>query len=705
MGLLHARVDQSINDHAVVVWIVLVHNIVLIIQLDKDIVVNQPSSRASVGVPADASTSNPCKRNQRRHPARRSNSQFKQDIVKGTIDNHYCTLLVDGKTGFPDCITATDLKQHFSKYERYISHANVSKDRFNGSLNGSITFTSYEVAESARQAFRETEIKGHLLYLSHSNVKQRTSLSKEKSHSKSTKSTASARRYPKTSSTCMPSSNSSASLINASTSEKDQKGALLQHHAQCSPLPSISSAPLINTTTSDTDRRSAPLRQQCKPLPSNSSEPLINPAVATSGDDQMNPLLQIQVAEGSGINDSTSTPQPQCTLRVEGLHSKLPDDITDDDLKQHFSNFIRDITSARMILDTRSQEKIGILSFSTPQVASKAQKKYQGTHLLKEYQLRVSHTDLKPPDTSTPIFTIPGAPSDVPTTTEGSGCRSPLGTTSVSRDDKVSASSETKSLCGTNDSPTLTSCDTHALTHDKTGSSATEDVVETSTSSCSTIVVKNLSPQVSKEDLTAFIQCDAEIVSINIVPDHCSAGTCIVYISLANHSELPAVVNKLRNKEFFQHKITVHVQESVEASTQRKVSPFLFHFVCDHNHDQIEQFKTYGGALEYHEDSVILSCPDESKITSILRDVFDNVVEKLEKFEASEWRKLTASKSGHTTLLEKAKASFSSENKSNVYVVPQEFERAVLYIGKSEEVTKAHSWLLSQLYRELNVER
>ena len=670
---------------------------------------NQPSSRASVGVPADASTSNPRKRNQRRHPARRSNSQFKQDIVKGTIDNHYCTLLVDGKTGFPDCITATDLKQHFSKYERYISHTNVSKDR-NGSLNGSITFTSYEVAESARQAFRETEIKGHLLYLSHSNVKQRTSLSNEKSHSKSTKSTASARRYPKTSSMCMPSSNSSASLINASTSEKDQKGAPLRHQAQCSPLPSISSAPLINITTRDTDRRSAPLRQQCKPLPSNSSEPLINAAGATSGNDQKNPLLQIQVAEGSGVNDSMSTPQPQCTLLVEGLHCKLPDDITDNDLKQHFLSFIHDIKSARMILDTHTQQKIGIVSFSTPQVASKAKKKYWATHLLKKYQLRVSHSDLKPQDTSTPIFTIPDTPSDIPTTTEGSDCTSPLGTTSLSIDDKVSASSETKSLCGTNDYPTLTSCDTHALTHDKSGSSATENVVETSTSSCSTIVVKNLSPRVSKEDLTAFIQCDAEIVSINIAPDHCSAGTCIGYISLANHSELPAMVNKLRNREFFQHKITVHVQESVEvkhkqASKQRKISPFLFDFVCDHNHDQIEQFKTCEGALEYHEDSVILSCPDESKITSILRDVFDNVVEKLEKFEASEWRKLTTSKSGHTTLLEKAKASFSSENKSNVYVVPQEFERALLYVGKSEEVTKAHSWLLSQLYRELNVER
>ena len=54
-------------------------------------------------------------------------------------------------------------------------------------------------------------------------------------------------------------------------------------------------------------------------------------------------------------------------------------------------------------------------------------------------------------------------------------------------------------------------------------------------------------------------------------------------------------------------------------------------------------------------------------------------------------------------MLDKAESSYDVEN--DVCIVPQKDQHAILFVGTHEGVAGAHTWLMSQLNRELEVER
>lgn len=94
----------------------------------------------------------------------------KADIVK-TTEYKPSTLFVTaikGKSEFPDDITETDLKQHFSKYKTYIVNATIARDwKGNPKGYGFITFSTCEVAETVRKAFHGTRIHQCSIRLHH----------------------------------------------------------------------------------------------------------------------------------------------------------------------------------------------------------------------------------------------------------------------------------------------------------------------------------------------------------------------------------------------------------------------------------------------------------------------------------------------------------------------------------------------------------
>jgi RNA recognition motif-containing protein len=106
------------------------------------------------------------------HNPRKRNSSYQSntitdDSVLTTLDRTPSTLSVNAiKSSFPDHISDKHLRQYFSEFKNYILHAEILKSR--KGKYGLITFSSYDIAETARKKFhRNQRLLGCLSHLSH----------------------------------------------------------------------------------------------------------------------------------------------------------------------------------------------------------------------------------------------------------------------------------------------------------------------------------------------------------------------------------------------------------------------------------------------------------------------------------------------------------------------------------------------------------
>ena len=387
-----------------------------------------------------------------------------------------------------------------------------------------------------------------------------------------------------------------------------------------------------------------------------------------------------------------------------------------------------------------------MITFSSFQAASKARKKYIGTHLCKKFQLRITHIS---PDSST----FSNTPIPVPIHSDEAALNVPATCSheAVSADNVKTGNSVTfvELSSSMKSTSVLSSVHKEHLNHSEIASGDPTDLSNVKDSSTSTqvevkqtsspsswdvpdkvdaaplhveknvlsnatdIVIENLSRLVEEGELKALVHsCGAEVLSYNIQPDAIASETCVAKVSLADYSQAATAVNQLHERVLLKHKLRVFLADVAEnkgmeppiKTEQRKISSNLFQFITRHSHTQIEHFKQNGGVFNYQEGSAFLSCPLESVMTQFILKVFNSYTEKKMEFQPSIWCQLTAIKDEHTlSLLDKAKSSHGVEN--NVCIVPQKDEHAVLFTGTHEGVARAHSWLISQLNRELEVER
>ena len=539
-------------------------------------------------------------------------TELSDDIVRTTLDHTPATLSINAiRSKFPDHISDEHLRQHFSKFEKYILSAVILRSR--KGKYGLITFSSSDIAETARKGFRNQRLLGCLTHLSYYEYR---------------------------------------------TAPKDQ----------------ISSE-VASCVTSKTD--------SC--------------ATASVGDEQSGRKSLHQASELGPAVTSGDSPSGNNTLCVEGIHSKLPDKIGDDELMKHFCVFGNDIISASIVRNpqTRLSTGYGIITFKSPEIAKKAQKKYNGTHLCKKYQLRVTLNKDLASNSSTKL--------------------DPLA--KVSKDTEVLSSSDDRRLSESNlaaltkKRESQKTCDSSA-SNSSFAVSDSKDVLslkDKETPDC--LVVENLSCVVEESELKALVSgCGANVSSCVILhsPGQVAVDTCVANITLVDSSQLSDVIKQLNEKEVYRRRLRVYATDKkpLLRVEERKISSALFEFITKNSHAQIKTFEEKGGVFKYQEPNhcVLISAPEEIVATEFLLQVFNGYTEKVFHFKPSQWNQLTLNADKYTpSLLNRAGSKFRAE--VDAHIIPQIDKHEILFIGTCEGVARTSSWLMDQLTREFGIER
>ena len=582
--------------------------------------ISKPNPLVS-GTKQNTTTQKPHKPRKLGHSSKAA-TEHDQDIVESTIDRTPSTLRVNAiQSTFPDHISNKHLRQHFSKYETYILSAVILRGK--RGRYGLITFSSYEIAETARKAFCNQRLLGCLTRLSHVHTKK---------------------EYHVTSKDASQRSSGVASFI-PSVTDSHAAGSCLY------------------------DKQS-------------STKILLEEKHATS-----------------------STYPPDSILCVKGIHSKLPEEISDDELMKHFLAFSSDIISASIVRDpqTKRSTGCGIVTFKTSETAMKAQKKYNGTQLCKKYQLRVT---LKNPDSvsSSTTSTIPAANSDKDDirvlsnnndeSVNNSGVivnAFPAHAKKKSDNFTVSTTSETDAL----DSKGIKSLKTSAR--------------EASDFATGRLIVENLSCFVEENELKALISsCGAEVSSCTILRNPVAVGTCTADVTLVDSSLVERVIEQLNEREAFNYKLRVYSSKKEYQKPhlhveKRKISLQLYHFINKHGHAKIEMFLHKGVAFDYQElkGSAQLSAPSESVAIKFLLQVFNRYTEKTIVFKPTKWNQLTLKH--NPSILNRTESKVIAE--PDVDIIPKIDKHEILFVGTHEGVKRISTWLMYQLNREIEVER
>ena len=539
-------------------------------------------------------------------------TELSDDIVRTTLDHTPATLSVNAiQSNFPDHISDEHLRQHFSNFEKYILHAVILRSK-KGKLYGLITFSSSDIAETARKGFRNQRLLGCLTHLSYYEYR---------------------------------------------TTPKDQ---------------------LRSEVTS------------CVTSKTNSC------STASVGVEQSSTKSLHQASELEAAVTSRDLPSGNNTLCVEGIHSKLPDKIGDDELMKHFCAFGNDIISASVVRNpqTRLSAGYGIITFKSPAITKKAQKKYNGTHLCKKYQLRVTlNTDLR-----------------LASSTKSDSIAK------VSEDTEVLSSSDDRRLSESNlaaltkKRESQKTCDSSA-SNSSFAVSDNKDVLSLKDKETPDgLVVENLSCAVEESELKALVSgCGANVSSCVLhSPGQVALDTCVANITLFDSSQLSDVIKQLNEKEVYRRKLRVYATDKkpILHVEERKISSALFEFITKNSHLQIKTFEEKGGVFKYQEPKhcALISAPEEIVATEFLLQVFNGYTEKVFHFKPSQWNQLTLKADKYTpSLLNRAESNFRAE--VNAHIIPQIDKHEILFIGTREGVTRTSSWLMDQLTREIAIER
>ena len=553
-------------------------------------------------------------------------TEHDQEIIQSTIDRTPSTLSVNAiKSTFPDYISDKHLRQHFSKYEAYILSAVILRSR--KGRYGLITFSSHEIAETARKAFRDQRLLGCLTHLSHYDLQTR-------------------KEY--------------------------------------------------RATPKDTNQRPSEIASF---VPS-----MTDSHAAESYFDDKKSSTKILLEEKHA---ASSRDPPKSTLCVKGIHSKLPEQISDEEFMKHFSAFSNDIISASIVRDpqTKLSTGCGIVTFKSSDTAMKAQKKYNGTHLCRKYQLRVTLENPSSLSSSTRSI-IPAAKSD----------EDNIRTSSNSSNEGLNLSQHSKPVTVVNVFPVLakkksqrsdscTASEADAL--DSKGIKPLKNsATETSDFSPGRLIVENLSCIVEENELKALISsCGAKVSSCTIVRNPVALGTCTASVTLDDSSLVERVIEQLNERDAYNYKLRVYsTKEEYQKPRlhveKRKISLQLYHFIRKHSHAEIEIYTHKGGAFDYPEleGSALISAPSESVAINFLLQVFNRYTEKTIVFKPTKWIQLT-----HKHILSRTESKVSAE--TDVDVIPQIDKREIRFVGTHEGVSRTSTWLIYQLNREIEVER
>ena len=576
---------------------------------------------------------------QKPHNPRRRHSNYEskaateldQDIVPSTLDSTPSTLSVNAiQSKFPDHISDEHLRQHFSKYEKYILRAVILRSR--RGKYGLITFSSYDIAETARKAFRNHRLLGCLTRLSH---------------------------YEPTN----------------NATPRDQMP------SKVASLPSMTDSQAAASVCID---------EQCSTK-------------------SVHQASEIGLAVGSGDPSVGNN-----TLCVEGIHSNLPDEISDEELVRHFSAFGNDIISASIVRNpqTKLSAGYGIITFKSSAIAKKAQKKYNGTHLCRKYQLRVTLKNSTFSTRSTILVAKGDEGIGVLSSSVDRGVLESYPSPNLAVDDVSPAFTIKQEFqkadgCSTNNSSFVSeadisdSIDIKSLKEKENPSSITEG-----------LVIENLSCIIDESEIKALISnCGAEVLSCTILPNPVAVGTCIANVSLVDSSQVGKVIEQLNDKEAYGCRLQVCSAERKHREPllhveERKVSLALFNFITKHGCSQIETFEQKGGAFYYQETKgcAVLSAPGENIATEFLLQVFNKYTEKTIVFKPSKWEQLTIVRDKHTpSLLNRAGSKVRAE--ADAHIIPQIDQHEILFVGTHEGVTRTSSWLMDELNREIEIER
>ena len=600
---------------------------------------------------------------------------------------------------------------------------------------GFVTFSSHEIAETARKAFSKKRIRGCVVCLRHCEGKNEGShVSKRPVSSKNTD-----RR---------PSLSIAMSRVSKVECPATSKGATQRSHKLSKPCDSHSVCSSnhpskVNSFSKSTEK---------------SVKNLFQPA-------------QDYEKASSALSLKETVPTDKDTLLIEGIHSQFPDSIGYNELMEHFVSFKNDIVFAKMIQNPETQQTCGIIKFSSIQVAHRAQKKYNGTHLCRRFQIRVLSTSystvhpsasnhasvsesssidngnanpvsIKRCSIKTPATVQPSTqkghenskhsthfdpePADVYDVNKSKKSGSSPGM--YCSDDSVKSGNPSPSVIYSMQSvneydepPTCLEYDPDNVDDKESDPKSRPDLCDKSvgaSNSSAVIVIENLSPLINEKELKALIQKhNVTILSLNLQPDPSAVDeTYRAHVSLADHSQAAAVINGFNGIELLRRKPRVYLMEyargdckTLQSVTEkRKISLRLFKFICYHCLTQVEQFERNGGDLTYCEDSAILNCQDRNIITQFLHDVFNRFIEKRVKFDNATWCQLSASRGDHSpSLLDEARSNFKIEmdSESDVYIVSQIEQHVVIFVGTKEGVKRAHDWMLNCLYGQLKVDR
>ena len=568
------------------------------------------SNQNSSGTKKTTTTKKPC--NPRKHNSScksEAATELSHDIVRTTLDHTPTTLSVNAiRSKFPDHISDEHLRQHFSKFEKYILCAVILRSR--KGKYGLITFSSYDIAETARKVFRDQRLLGCLTHLSYYEYR---------------------------------------------TTPKDQ---------------------IRSEVTS------------CVPSKTDSC------TTAPVGDEQSSTKNLHQASELEPAVTSGDSPSGNNTLCVEGIHCKLPDEIGDDELMKHFCAFGNDIISASIVRNsqTKLSAGYGIIIFKSPEIAKKAQKKYNGTHLCKKYQLRVKNL--------------------------ASSTKSTILVAEVDEDTEVLSSSNDRRLSESNlaahrkKRESQKTCDGSASSSSFAVSDS-KDVksLKDKETPFTGLVVENLSCVVEESELKALVSsCGANVSSCVILrsPGPVAINTCVANITLVDSSQLGDVIKQLNEKEVYGCKLRVYATDKKPHLhiEERKISSVLFEFITKNSHSQIKTFEEKGGIFKYQEPKhcALISAPGENITTEFLLHVFNRYTEKAFDFKPRQWYQLTLNADKYTpSLLNRAGSKFRAE--VDAHIIPQIDKHEIFFVGTCEGVARTSSWLMDQLTREFGIER
>ena len=571
------------------------------------------SNQNSSGTKKTTTTKKPC--NPRKYNSScksEAATELSHDIVRTTLDHTPTSLSVNAiRSKFPDHISDEHLRQHFSKFEKYILHAVILRSR--KGKYGLITFSSSDIAETARKAFRDQRLLGCLTHLSYYEYR---------------------------------------------TTPKDQ---IHSEVASCVP--------------SKTDSF----------------------ATASIGVEQSSTKNLHQASELEPAVISGDSPSGNNTLCVEGIHCKLPDEIGDDELMEHFKSFGNDIISASIVRNpqTKLSAGYGIIIFKNPEIAKKAQKKYNGTHLCRKYQLRVTLKNLASSTKSTILVAKVGEDTEVLS----------------SSDDRRLSESNLAALRKKRESQETCDGSASSSSFAVSDSKDVKSLKDKETPSFTGLVAENLSCMVEESELKALVSgCGANVSSCVILrsPGPVAINTCVANITLVDSSQLGDVIKQLNEKEVYGYKLRVYATDKKPLLhiEERKISSALFEFITKNSHSQIKAFEEKGGVFKYQEPKrcALISAPGENVAIEFLLQVFNRYTEKGFDFKHSQWNQLMLNADKCTpSLLNRAGSKFRAEG--DAHIIPQIDKHEILFVGTCEGVARTSSWLMDQLTREFEIER